>query len=932
VTSTSTDTLGNVSDSASTSGSITVSVAAVGDAPGIAIVGGGSGDEDTVIPIGITVTPVGGEAITSVVVSGVPAGAALSLGTDNGDGSWTIAGDDLTSLSELTMTPVANYSGTPTLGVVVETNEGGTNSIEMPVTVVAVADAPTLAVTVGEATETEGGFLPDIDAFPHDISNIVMYLDDGTGEITKVKVEDFPGDGLNDVNDLGIEAFLAESYPGTTLVGLTVKAGDNHTPGFGPGEGELVYVADGTTQADLPVADHADDEYAFNDSLEGLDPSPIGGEGGQSYPLEITSNLVDTDGSETLSVTVSGVPDGASLSAGTDNGDGTWTLAPDQLSGLSVAVTDGVTADFNLTVTATATEPNGDTASVSQSVTVDAVSEAPDVTTTAASGNEDTAIALDISAGADGASIASVVVSNVPDGASLSAGTDNGDGTWTLNGDQLGDLTITPPQNYSGSIDLGVTATSPEGTTSTATLNVAVEAVADAPNLTTGIGDADASRDVDYSNVSFGPGDNNEKDDDDGKHDGKDDDKDDADGKYDGKGDGKYDGKGDGKYDGKYDGKGDGKDDDDLSGKDDVWAGDSKGNEANGGKGDDALFGKGGDDDLSGGDGGDLLFGGAGDDTLAGGSGDDVIFGGSGGNVIEGGSGDDFLIGGSGNDDIRGGDDADVIFAGGGNDKVDGGNGNDVMVLSGAREDYLFTEMPGTSGQYVIEHLDGGSDGVNLVENIESFQFTDGQFGLGNMMGSNPDDHLLLTYDISIDTGLTDTDGSEALSDITISGVPGGATFSAGTDNGDGSWSFGEADLSDLTLQVDENVQQDFSLNVSVSSTETSNGDVATSTSVIDVALPEDVNIEGDNSVDALDPLAAMFDDSDTLSFEGEEYDISSLTDGDSNDDYAGITPLGGGTSSGGDHDTSYQDESGDGYSSSESGPDDLGGDDNNNC
>ena len=36
----------------------------------------------------------------------------------------------------------------------------------------------------------------------------------------------------------------------------------------------------------------------------------------------------DTDGSETLPVVVSGVPTGASLSAGTDNGDGTWTLTP----------------------------------------------------------------------------------------------------------------------------------------------------------------------------------------------------------------------------------------------------------------------------------------------------------------------------------------------------------------------------------------------------------------------------------------------------------------------------------------------------------------------------------------------------------------------------------------------------------------------------
>ena len=83
-----------------------------------------------------------------------------------------------------------------------------------------------------------------------------------------------------------------------------------------------------------------------------------------------------------------------------------------------------------------------------------------------------------------------------------------------------------------------------------------------------------------------------------------------------------------------------------------------------------------------------------------------------------------------------------------------------------------------------------------------------------------------------------------------------------------------------------------------MTSVESSNGDTATSTSAIDVALPEDVSVEGDTSVDALDPLAAMFEDSDTLSFEGEQYDISTLTDGDSKEDFGGVTPLGGGSSS----------------------------------
>ncbi|WP_345773616.1 hypothetical protein, partial [Azospirillum oleiclasticum] len=49
--------------------------------------------------------------------------------------------------------------------------------------------------------------------------------------------------------------------------------------------------------------------------------------------LDLSAALTDTDGSETLSVTIAGLPDGATLSAGTDNGDGSWTLAPADLDG-----------------------------------------------------------------------------------------------------------------------------------------------------------------------------------------------------------------------------------------------------------------------------------------------------------------------------------------------------------------------------------------------------------------------------------------------------------------------------------------------------------------------------------------------------------------------------------------------------------------------
>src|SRR5207245_1034384 len=96
--------------------------------------------------------------------------------------------------------------------------------------------------------------------------------------------------------------------------------------------------------------------------------SPTGLEG-TGIPLQITAAPGDNDGSETLAVTISGVPAGDSLSAGTDYGNGVWSLTPGQLAGLTVLAKDaGV---FALTVTATSTAvSNNATASASANLQV----------------------------------------------------------------------------------------------------------------------------------------------------------------------------------------------------------------------------------------------------------------------------------------------------------------------------------------------------------------------------------------------------------------------------------------------------------------------------------------------------------------------------------------------------------------------------------
>ena len=197
--------------------------------------------------------------------------------------------------------------------------------------------------------------------------------------------------------------------------------------------------------------------------------------------------MPDGTGETISSIVISGVPDGATLSAGTDNGDGTYTVTADQLEGLTITPPLDSNDDFTLGVTATSTDGTVTTADVAVDVT--AVGDAVDLETSAASGAEDgTAIALDIAASmpdGTGETISSIVISGVPDGATLSAGTDNGDGTYTVTADQLEGLTITPPLDSNEDFTLGVTATSTDGTVTTADVAVDVTAVGDAVDLET---------------------------------------------------------------------------------------------------------------------------------------------------------------------------------------------------------------------------------------------------------------------------------------------------------------------------------------------------------------------------------------------------------------------------------------------------------------
>ncbi|WP_042148586.1 type I secretion C-terminal target domain-containing protein, partial [Pseudoalteromonas sp. '520P1 No. 412'] len=91
------------------------------------------------------------------------------------------------------------------------------------------------------------------------------------------------------------------------------------------------------------------------------------------YELNIDSSLVDRDGSETLSITLSGIPDSVSVVGATKNPDGTWslTVSGKDFNGAITLIASESQSNFDVTVTARSTESsNNSTAIFSQIVAV----------------------------------------------------------------------------------------------------------------------------------------------------------------------------------------------------------------------------------------------------------------------------------------------------------------------------------------------------------------------------------------------------------------------------------------------------------------------------------------------------------------------------------------------------------------------------------
>ena len=408
VTITSDDGSGTLSTTPQT---IDVTVDPVADAPTLSVTDPASGTEDGSVAITFpsSITSLSGMPDFSVTVSGVPSGATLNVGTPNSDGTWTLEADQLTDVYvtppagsdtsfQLTFDASANASQT-LINTGFDSNADGFSYSDdtfrgssEPVYADGAYDASGgntgggLTVDLGgvnntDITDMSGGwqttfnvsstssgtltfsYRMDMDsAYESDEFSQVLVGVDGT--LIGTGGNDYVAQ-LNDGGDTGWQ---------TVTIDVGSLSPGTHTLTLGGYNNKKT-----TTSEDTQI--QFDDVQLTTSGTsqvsETFDVSP------DWVDLNISASLNDLDGSESLSLTISNVPTGSTLSAGSDNGDGSWTLAPGDLSGLKMFPPANYSGTVQLTVTATSTDGT-DTNSVADTidVTVGAVADAPTLTVT----------------------------------------------------------------------------------------------------------------------------------------------------------------------------------------------------------------------------------------------------------------------------------------------------------------------------------------------------------------------------------------------------------------------------------------------------------------------------------------------------------------------------------------------------------------------
>ena len=182
----------------------------------------------TVVPLDVNaaLTDVDGSEALSIEIAGVPDGGVLSLGADNGDGTWTLTGEDLSNLDSLTMTiPEGTTADDFALTVAatsteIETGDFATTSGVIDVTFAGGSDGGADVLSGGQGDDTLYGGVGD-DVLDGGKGDDALYGGVGNDILEGGKGDDILEGGAGDdvlVGGKGEDSFVFRAGDGNDII------------------------------------------------------------------------------------------------------------------------------------------------------------------------------------------------------------------------------------------------------------------------------------------------------------------------------------------------------------------------------------------------------------------------------------------------------------------------------------------------------------------------------------------------------------------------------------------------------------------------------------------------------------------------------------------------------------------------------------------
>ena len=233
-----------------------------------------------------------------------------------------------------------------------------------------VAETQTISGVEDEAIQGSiGATDPDGDVLGYQLvtgpQNGELSFDSETGDFRYVPHDNYSGDDefsvlVSDGNGGTAEQLVQISVAGRAdapTLSVTAPVGSSDTMEGTDGNDVMI----GSAGGDI-INGGAGNDYIKGDSKSSATSDSL------VYALDIEAGLTDHDGSESLEIVISGMPQGAELSAGQPQNDGSWVLTADQLADLSLTLAEA--SDITLQISAISTEANGDTAVTTQELSL----------------------------------------------------------------------------------------------------------------------------------------------------------------------------------------------------------------------------------------------------------------------------------------------------------------------------------------------------------------------------------------------------------------------------------------------------------------------------------------------------------------------------------------------------------------------------------